>query len=325
MQLGADHVRVRVPATSANLGPGFDAMGLALARYDVLEVRALGNGDVVVDVEGEGAGEVPGDERHLVVRALRAALDLVGAPQTGLHLTATNAIPHGRGLGSSAAAVVAGIVAARAMVADPAALDDATVLQLATEFEGHPDNAAPAIHGGATIAWTSAVEGDEGAHAVRLEVHPDIEATVLVPTVRLATSRARGVLPETVPHADAALNAGRAALLVEALTRSPQHLFDATEDRLHQEYRAGVMSASWELVRALRADGLAATISGAGPTVLLLGRVEDRDRADVVLRDLLHGSDQWRAYRPGIDQGGVRSERVLGSTGLPEPSPRQVR
>jgi len=319
MQLGADHVRVRVPATSANLGPGFDALGLALARYDSLDVRALGNGDVVVDVEGEGAGEVPGGEQHLVVRALRAALDLVGAPQTGLHLTCLNAIPHGRGLGSSAAAVVAGIVAARALVADPGALDDAAVLQLATEFEGHPDNAAPAIYGGATIAWTGTGEGSEGAHAVRLDVHPDIEATVLVPVVRLATSRARGVLPETVPHADAALNAGRAALLVEALTRSPQHLFEATEDRLHQEYRAGVMAASWELVRALRSDGLAATISGAGPTVLLLGAVSERDRADAALRDLLHGSDQWRAYRPGIDLHGVRAERVVGAKAFPVP------
>jgi homoserine kinase len=318
MQLGADHVRVRVPATSANLGPGFDALGLALARYDVLEVRALGNDDVVVEVEGEGAGEVPVDERHLVVRALRAALELVGAPQTGLHLRATNTIPHGRGLGSSAAAVVAGIVAARALVADPSALDDATVLRLATEFEGHPDNAAPAILGGATIAWSSTTDEHEGARAVRLDVHPDIEATVLVPSLRLATSRARGVLPETVPHADAALNAGRAALLVEALTRSPQHLFDATEDRLHQQYRAGVMAASWELVRALRADGLAATVSGAGPTVLLLGTASDRDRADAVLRDLLHGSEQWRAYRPGIDTQGVRSERVLGA-GLTSP------
>ncbi len=212
--------------------------------------------------------------------------------------------------------MVAGIAAARALVADPAALDDAAVLQLATEFEGHPDNAAPAIYGGATIAWTSTVEGREGAHAVRLDVHPDIEATVLVPSTRLATSRARGVLPETVPHADAALNAGRSALLVDALTRSPQHLFEATEDRLHQEYRAGVMTASWELVRALRLDGLAATISGAGPTVLLLGRAQEREHADGVLRELLEGSDLWRAYRPGIDLEGVRSERVVGSAGL---------
>ncbi|WP_436967393.1 GHMP family kinase ATP-binding protein, partial [Cellulosimicrobium cellulans] len=128
MQLGADHVRVTVPATSANLGPGFDALGLALALHDVVEVRALASDEVVVEVEGEGAGEVPGDESHLVVRALRQALDVAGVPRTGLHLTCVNRIPHGRGLGSSAAAVVAGIVAARALVADPAVLDDAAAL-----------------------------------------------------------------------------------------------------------------------------------------------------------------------------------------------------
>jgi homoserine kinase len=317
MQLGADHVRVRVPATSANLGPGFDALGLALGRHDVLEVWALASDEVVVEVMGEGAGEVPTDDRHLVVRALRAALELAGAPQTGLRLSCTNNIPHGRGLGSSAAAVVAGIVAARALIADPEALDDETVLRLATEFEGHPDNAAPAVYGGATIAWTSGATGTDpaGARAVRLDVHPDIEATVLVPSSRLATSHARGVLPATVPHADAAFNAGRAALLVEALGRSPQHLFDATEDRLHQEYRSGVMAGTWELVRALRAQGHAATVSGAGPTVLLLGRVQDRDLQDAALRDLLRGSSDWRAYRPGIDAHGVQTERLPAVAG----------
>src|SRR5450830_563387 len=152
MRLGHDHARVRVPATSANLGPGFDALGLALALHDDLDVRALGSAEVVVEVTGEGAGEVPLGEDHLVVRALRLALDHVGAPQTGLHLTCTNRIPHGRGLGSSAAAVVAGILAARALVADPEALDAEVALHLATELEGHPDNAAPAILGGATVA-----------------------------------------------------------------------------------------------------------------------------------------------------------------------------
>ncbi|WP_265521888.1 homoserine kinase [Oerskovia flava] len=310
MQLGADHVRVRVPATSANLGPGFDALGLALGLHDVLEVRALASDEVVVDVVGEGAGEVPGDASHLVVRALRAALELAGAPQTGLHLTCENQVPHGRGLGSSAAAVVAGIVAARALVADPEVLDDATVLRLATQFEGHPDNAAPAILGGATVAWTSAAPGHEGARAVRLAVHPDLEATVLVPSARLATSHARGVLPASVPHADAALNAGRAALLVEAIARRPELLLEATEDRLHQSYRSGVMPTSWELVQALRAEGLAATVSGAGPTVLVLSASAERPRLDAVVDDLLSGADEWEPRRLAIDEDGVRAERV---------------
>lgn len=311
MQLGADHVRVRVPATSANLGPGFDALGLALARHDVVEVRALASDEVVVEVEGEGAGEVPGDETHLVVRALREALDVAGAPQTGLHLRCVNRIPHGRGLGSSAAAVVAGIVAARALVADPAVLDDATALRLASAIEGHPDNAAPALLGGATVAWVAGGPV-RGARAVRLDVHPDLRATVLVPSARLATSRARGVLPATVPHADAAFNAGRSALLVEALTRRPDLLLEATEDRLHQDYRADVMAASAEVVGALRAEGIAATVSGAGPTVLVLSDAAEAERVTRVAAALLAGLPEWDVLGVEVDAQGVVAER-LGS------------
>ncbi len=307
MQLGADHVVVRVPATSANLGPGFDALGLALGIHDELEVRLVASDDVVVDVVGEGAGEVPSGEDHLVVRALQHTLELAGAPLTGLRLRCANRIPHGRGLGSSAAAVVSGIVAARALLADPHAIDATAVLRIATEFEGHPDNAAPAIRGGATVAWQAA----DGPRAVDLELDARIEATVLVPEARLATSRARGVLPAQVPHADAAFTAGRAALLVEALARRPELLLDATEDRLHQDYRAGVMAASSELMRALRAEGIAATISGAGPTVLALTTAEQTPALDAVLADLVDDVAGWRAHRPGIDIEGARSRRVL--------------
>lgn len=308
MQLGADHVRVQVPATSANLGPGFDSLGLALAHHDTLEVRALGSSQVRVDVTGEGAGEVPDDERHLVVRALRVALEHVGAPQTGLHLTCTNRIPHGRGMGSSAAAVVAGLLAARMLVADPSALDDATVLALATELEGHPDNAAPALFGGATVAWTPAP--DAGPRAVRLRVRPDVTATVVVPVSRLATRTARGVLPDVVPHADAAFNAGRTALLVHALAEDPDLLFDATEDRLHQEYRSGVMVSTWELVRGLREQGIAAMVSGAGPTVLVLDRAGREGAVAAAVAGLVGGSDLWEALQPGLDNRGAIAERV---------------
>jgi homoserine kinase len=267
MRLAADHVRVRVPATSANLGPGFDALGAALALHDVVEVRAVSTTGAVVDVLGEGAGSVPTDDEHLVVRAIREGLDHAGASQVGLSLTCTNAIPHGRGLGSSAAAVVAGLLVARALVAEPEALDDDTVLALATAMEGHPDNAAPALLGGVTVAWT-----DDAVHAVRLPVHPDVLPVAIVPPHQLSTRRARGVLPPQVPHADAAFQAGRAALLVEALCRRPDLLFPATEDRLHQEYRRSVMPQSLALVGALRARGVAAVVSGAGPTVLALAR-----------------------------------------------------
>lgn len=309
MRLAHDHVRVRVPATTANLGPGFDSLGLALGLRDELEVRALGSPGVVVEVKGQGAGEVPDDETHLVVRAVRLALDHVGASQTGLHLTCVNRIPHGRGLGSSAAAVVAGILAARGLIGEPGALDDAVALRIATQLEGHPDNAAPAILGGATIAWSDA----DGPRAVRIAIDPRLTPVVLVPSTRLATSRARGVLPATVPHADAAFQAGRAALLIEALTRRPDLLFPATEDRLHQRYRAEVMSESVALVDALRARGVAAVISGAGPTVLALARAVGGGAtdADDAVRAVFGGvMGGWAVLRPGVDDGGARVDRI---------------
>ncbi|MGO1316280.1 MAG: homoserine kinase [Cellulomonadaceae bacterium] len=305
MQLGADHVRVTVPATSANLGPGFDSLGLALGLHDEIDVRAVGAAQVTVEVSGEGAEDVPRDESHLVVRALQAGLEAAGAPLTGLELRCVNRVPHGRGLGSSAAAVVGGLFAARGLIADPAALDDVTLLALATELEGHPDNAAPAILGGATIAWVGAA----GPRATRVEVHPDVEPWVLVPSSTLPTRTARGVLPGHVPHADAAFTAGRAALLIHALTRDPDLLFEGTEDRLHQDYRAQVLAGSYELVRALRAEGLAATVSGAGPSVLVLARGADGDLVRETLTALIAGSRQWRVLLPGVDTRGASVRR----------------
>ena len=312
MRLGSDHVRVRVPATSANLGPGFDALGLALGYYDVIEVRALGSAQVTVEVTGEGSRDLSTGEDHLVVRAIRAALDQVGAPQVGLHLSCVNAIPHGRGMGSSAAAVVAGILAARMLIGDPDALDDRAALRLATAFEGHPDNAAPALLGGATVAW----EGPEGPRATALPVHPDVVPVVLVPQGRCATRTARGVLPASVPHADAAFTAGRAALLVQALCHRPDLLWDATEDRLHQDYRAEVLRPSWDLVQALRAAGQAAVISGAGPAVLVLERAGDGDEGGRVRAEILGelregvSAGGWRVLSPGIATEGAVAERL---------------
>lgn len=313
MRLGSDHVRVRVPATSANLGPGFDALGLAMAHYDEIEVKALGAADVSVQVTGEGAGELPDGEDHLVVRAIRAALDEVGAPQVGLALTCTNTIPHGRGLGSSASAVVAGILAARMLIAEPEALSNTVAFRIASAFEGHPDNAAPAILGGATVAWTT----PGGPHATRLPLHERVVPVVLVPGYRCATSTARGVLPDHVPHADAAFGAGRAALLVQALCHRPELLFDATEDRLHQHYRAAVMPGSWELIKALRAAGQAAVVSGAGPSVLVLEDAEAGDAGARIRAELLGpvGPDGttpsgWRVLSPGVAADGALAERL---------------
>ncbi|MCC2316353.1 homoserine kinase [Cellulomonas chengniuliangii] len=311
MALGHDQARVRVPATSANLGPGFDALGLALALHDDLEVRVLPSG-VSVQVTGEGAGEVPDGEQHLVLRALRLALDHVGAPQPGLALTCVNRIPHGRGLGSSAAAAVGGLLLARGLLADPAALDDDTVLALATRLEGHPDNAAPALLGGATIAWVEQADGTAPRpRAVRFPVHQEVVPVVLVPQERLSTQHARSVLPAVVTHRDAAFQAGRAALLVEALGRRPDLLLPATEDRLHQEHRREVMSDSLALVDELRAQGVAAVVSGAGPTVLALTRRagEGMDADEALARALSTRAGAWRLLRPGVDDEGgqVRS------------------
>ncbi|MFC4564514.1 homoserine kinase [Nocardiopsis mangrovi] len=261
-------VRVRTPATSANLGPGFDALGLALALYDEVEARPRDDGEVTVTVEGEGAGEVPLDASHLVVRAMRQTCEAEGVPFTGADLRCRNAVPHGRGLGSSASAIVAGAAVALAFVHGADAVDRDRLFRIAADLEGHPDNVAPCVHGGFTVAW----RGGAGWGALRLPTSPLLRAVACVPAARLSTEEARGLLPDRVPHADAAFTAGRAALLVAAVSGHPELLLEATEDRLHEGYRAPAMPAGAALIRELRErDGLAAVVSGAGPTVLVLG------------------------------------------------------
>jgi len=256
-------VRVSVPATSANLGPGFDSLGLALAMRDELEAEVVGSG-LEVEVSGAGAGEVPLDERHLVVRSMRAAFDLLGTRPPGLRLSCRNVIPHSRGLGSSSAAIVAGVVLARGLVAGGALLvDDLSLFRLAARIEGHPDNVAPAFHGGFVISGR-----DDDFYAVSSAVDPRVEVVVFVPPTPVSTEVARGLLPAAVPHADAAADAGRAALLVAALAGQPEQLLLGTRDYLHQDYRRAAMPESLALVDELRAQGVAATVSGAGPTVL---------------------------------------------------------
>lgn len=298
-------VRIRVPASSANLGPGFDSFGLALSLYDDVVVRVTDAG-LTVDVAGEGAAEVPRDENHLLVRALRTGFAACGGQPPGLEVVCANRIPHGRGLGSSAAAIVAGLLAARALAVggdtpgDRAALRDgavcdAAVLRLATDLEGHPDNVAACLFGGFTLAWTDAA----GPHAVRLTPHPDVVPVACIPAGELSTVKARGLLPAAVPHGDAAANAGRAALLVEALTRRPDLLLVATEDRLHQHYRAPAMPESAALLGRLRAAGIPATVSGAGPTVLALAAAATVGEAAVL------AGRGWRVEALAVDAAGA--------------------
>jgi len=257
-------VTISVPATSANLGPGYDSLGLALGLRDELTAEVLSDG-LTIEVDGAGAEDVPRDESHLVFRAMREAFEEMGQLPPGLRLHCRNVIPHSRGLGSSSAAIVGGLVLARALVAGgELVLDDDTLFRMAADLEGHPDNVAPAFYGGFTICGH---EGDD-FYAVRTSVDPRVSAVVFVPPTGVETKMARGLLPDTVPHAEAAAAAGRTALLVAALNGQPEQLLLATRDFLHQEYRRPAMPASLALVDELRADGFAAIVSGAGPTVL---------------------------------------------------------
>lgn len=267
-RVGRGGLRVTVPASAANLGPGFDTFALALGLYDTVELVPAATG-LTVEVLDAGAGvvdEVPLDETHLVYRALRHACACLDVDIPGLRLRCENAIPHARGLGSSASAIVAGIVAGYALAdREP----DASALRMAAEFEGHADNAAASLLGGFVLVWDGEENGP-APYARRLEPHPGIRPVLAVPGQRSSTEATRGLLPGEIPHSDAAFTAGRAALAVHALTGDPELLLAATEDRLHQRYRADAYPASAELVRALRAVGVAAVISGAGPTVLAL-------------------------------------------------------
>jgi homoserine kinase len=289
-------VRVRVPASSANLGPGYDALGLALGLHDVVSAEVTG-AELVITAEGEGADDLPLDERHLVHRAMARGFEALGAVPPGLRLHCVNSVPHGRGLGSSSAAIVGGLALARALVTGgELRVDDDALFALAAEMEGHPDNVAPAVFGGFTIAYA----GPGGFGAVRLEVSSPVAFVALVPPEPLQTEVARGLLPPTVPHQDAAFNAGRSALLVAALTGRPELLLAATEDRLHQGYRAAAMPESAALIDSLRSDGHAAVLSGAGPTVLAV--VDRAVVADVVAR----APKGWSAAELEVDRSGVR-------------------
>lgn len=298
-------VSVRVPATSANLGPAFDCAGLALARHDVLDFAVVADG-LTVEIDGVGAGELPTDESHLVVRAFRAACAELGWTPPGLSVSARNAIPQGRGMGSSAAAVVAGVLAAWSLCPDVDAVDGNAVLRLTTELEGHPDNVAACLLGGLTLSWM----GERGVGADSLPVHDDVRPVVLVPDATLSTEVARGLLPDVVPHADAAFNAGRSALLVHALT-SGTLLLEATEDRLHQRQRTAAMPASLALVDRLRATGHAAVISGAGPSVLVLARRSgDGDGEVQAIARAAH--EGWAVLPLDVDPTGARVDRPTG-------------
>ncbi|WP_246136479.1 homoserine kinase [Leekyejoonella antrihumi] len=302
-----DSVTVRTPASTANLGPGFDSIGLALGLIDEVVATVEPDG-LTITVAGHGDSTVPLDEGHLIWQSMCAMWERleVDAP-AGLRLDCRNAVPHSRGLGSSATAIVAGAGSALALAGVDLSAPEALTLvnDVAGDIEGHPDNASASVYGGLTLSWRD--DERAGWRTVRPPLHPDIVPVVLVPDATLSTDKARSALAATLPLRDAASTAGRAALLIEAMTRRPDLLLPATREWLHQEARRPAYAPSMALVDRLRADGLAAVISGAGPTVLVLAAVRDVPR-------ITAPDAGWQILTPGVPDTGIRAVSHSGAS-----------
>jgi homoserine kinase len=290
--------QISVPATSANIGPGFDCLGIALEMRDRYAAQILDDATFDVDVSGEGADEVKKDSKNLVIRAMMAGFEFMGNKPKGIALRSLNVIPHGRGLGSSASAIVGGLALARSLVlTGDEYMSDEDLITLATQIEGHPDNVAAAFYGGATIAWSENGVG----RAVNLKVDSRIKALLLIPDNQVPTAKARKLIPESISHHDATLNSTHTALLVHALAQRPDLLFTATADLLHQSYREAAMPKSIALINKLRGAGIAAVLSGAGPAVMILYSGDESEIDQIPL--LAPG---FNAMKLAIAQSGVQ-------------------
>jgi homoserine kinase len=290
-------VRVVVPASSANLGSGFDSAGLALSMFDEIEASFTDKPGVQVDVDGEGRNSLPRDENHLIARVMLKTFANLSMPVQGLYLRCINRIPHGRGLGSSAAAISAAVVAARALAGTQGTrMDDQGALELASSLEGHPDNVAACLYGGFTVSW---IDESSLARAVKINAHESIIPVVMIPRFEVDTEQARALLPSHVPHRDATYNISRSALLVHAMTNDPDYLFEATSDRIHQEYRRPSMQSASALVTSLRMKNHAAYISGSGPTVCVLTNSEKVEEVISLV------PDEFEAQQLAIAQSGA--------------------
>ena len=295
-------MQVQVPASSANLGPGFDCLGLALTMYDRYIAQVQDEPGVDIDVTGEGADDVPRNDKNLVIKAMYKGFEFLGGKPRGIALRQLNVIPHGRGLGSSASAIVGGLSLARALVlGGNDRMSNEDMLVIANQMEGHPDNVAAAIYGSANISWQDLQHGHMVAQSVNIDVDPRISAMAFIPATAVATSKARKMLPESIPHPDAVRNSSNAALLVHALQHRPDLLHTATADFLHQSYRQDAMPHSFALLTKLRNAGVAAFISGAGPTVLVL-HVGQPTEADELRRA---AGEKFIATELGIARSGA--------------------
>lgn len=293
-------VTVRVPASTTNLGPGFDALGLALRRYNRLQV-ALTTGPVRVKVEGEGAGLLESGAENLVYRAMCRLYDEVGSPHPSVLIRLHNTIPVSRGLGSSSTAIVGGLVAANALLSNP--LNREQVLSLAVEIEGHPDNVAPALLGGFQI--TSLTE--EGLIHLRIPTPTGLRAVVCVPEAAVSTAAARQVLPQHYSRADAVFNIGRVSLLVAALlTGNTEVLRPAMQDRIHQPYRAALVPGFEGVIRgALDAGAVGACLSGSGSTMLALTCGHETEVGEAMAAAVRAAGVEARWFALDVDEDGA--------------------
>jgi homoserine kinase len=299
-------VSVKIPATSANLGPGFDTLGMALSFYDEYVAEIIASG-LQIEVHGEGSSDIPTDATNLIYKTIEMVFAKQGVAVPPLKITCHNNIPHGRGMGSSGAAVSGGVMLAAGLLSGTREFTEAELLGFATEIEGHPDNVAPALFGGLTIAWMD----ESGPHHKKLTVHRGVSPLVLVPPNQMSTKLARSLQPESVPHTDAVFNVSRSALLVAALTQSPELMFAATEDRLHQNYRASAMPETSKLIEILREHGHPAVVSGAGPSVLVL-EIDPQERVKAIALTNQH-FPSWSPLTLAVDYKGASVEVQSGS------------
>lgn len=295
--------RITVPATSANLGPGFDCLGMALKLYNTLEVEP--SDSLRIQIEGEGEKSIPRNGSNLVYKSYRRTMEKMGLVPGNLMIRQHNAIPSTRGLGSSSSAVVAGILAAQAVSGQTISKED--MLLLATQIEGHPDNVAPAIYGG----FVAAVGGTHDARCLSFDVPASLLPIAMIPDYELSTQKARAVLPKQISFTDAVFNVSRAAYLSAAFAKGDvDALLTVLQDRLHQPYRASLIPGFEEILDTCEVMGAPAYLSGAGPTLMALCREANADEFISRITPVLSDWGNWRVLKLPPDNLGARVETL---------------